>query len=57
MSFFSKVTNVVKKAYDGTVGDIINPSNYLTRQVTGLSNTGQAGVGLAGAGTMSLLGI
>lgn len=56
MGFFSKVTNVVKKAYDGTIGDIINPSNYLTRQVTGLSNTGQAGVGLAGAGAVGLLG-
>lgn len=42
-----KVTEPITKAYDSTLGDIINPSNLLVRKATGLSNTQQAEIGAA----------
>ena len=55
MGLFSKIVDTVSDVYNSTVGDIINPSNYLTRELTGLSNTQQLGVGATG-GLLNMLG-
>ena len=55
MGFLKKITKSVKKAYNGTIGDFINPSNAIVREVTGLDNTQQLSIGALGGAT-SLLG-